>query len=375
MIDVLHLVGSEVSDFYADLSRLYARDCLSATADLDRYRFHIAYVGPDGSWCFPDSLADASLAAAARMDVAEAIGVIRSRGIDLMVPQMFCIPGMTTYRALFDLIGIPYLGNAPAVMALGANKAHARACVASAGVGVPIGEVLSAGDRSTLSPPVVVKPVDADNSLGVSLVLGPDDYAPALEKAFAHASQALVETFVPLGREVRCGVIETADGLVCLPLEEYAMDAETKPIRGLDDKIAKGADDQPYLVAKAAERAWIVPTSDPITDAVWQASLTCHVALGCRDYSLFDFRIDPDGRPWFLEASLYCSFAHQSVLVVMAEAAGLSVKAFFDQTVERRLASATQPSRPREPRDADSTAPSDLPPPPKVSLEHSGLPK
>ena len=28
-----------------------------------------------------------------------------------MVPQMFCIPGMTAYRALFDVLGIPYLGN------------------------------------------------------------------------------------------------------------------------------------------------------------------------------------------------------------------------------------------------------------------------
>jgi D-alanine-D-alanine ligase len=39
-----------------------------------------------------------------------------------------------------------------------------------------------------------------------------------------------------------------------------------------------------------------------------------HQALGFRQYSLFDFRIDPDGRPWFLEA-VYCSFAPDSVIV------------------------------------------------------------
>ena len=27
--------------------------------------------------------------------------------IDVVVPQMFCGPGMTTYRALFDLLGDP----------------------------------------------------------------------------------------------------------------------------------------------------------------------------------------------------------------------------------------------------------------------------
>ena len=53
---VLHLAGSAVSDFLADLSRLYAQDCLEATADPARYEFHVAYVTPDGRWRFPSGL-------------------------------------------------------------------------------------------------------------------------------------------------------------------------------------------------------------------------------------------------------------------------------------------------------------------------------
>jgi D-alanine-D-alanine ligase len=116
---------------------------------------------------------------------------------------------------------------------------------------------------------------------------------------------------------------------VCLPLEEYAVDAQTKPIRGRDDKLARTADDDLYLVAKDASRAWIVPTDDPVTERVWEAARRCHVALGCRHYSLFDFRIDPDGQPWFLEAGPYCSFADTSVIAVMAAAAGVSVPRLF----------------------------------------------
>lgn len=59
---------------------------------------------------------------------------------------------------------------------------------------------------------------------------------------------------------------------------------------------------------------------------MWDAALRCHAALGCRHYSLFDFRIDPTGRAWFLEAGLYCSFARQSVVAVMAAAAGISIQ-------------------------------------------------
>ena len=43
---VLHLTGSPVDDFHADISLLYARDCLEATADEDRYEFVVAHVHP-----------------------------------------------------------------------------------------------------------------------------------------------------------------------------------------------------------------------------------------------------------------------------------------------------------------------------------------
>ena len=46
MLRTLHLVGSEVSPFMADLSRLYADDCLSATADPGRYDVHLALRQP-----------------------------------------------------------------------------------------------------------------------------------------------------------------------------------------------------------------------------------------------------------------------------------------------------------------------------------------
>ena len=64
---------------------------------------------------------------------------------------------------------------------------------------------------------------------------------------------------------------------------------------------------------------------------------SCHVALGCRHYSLFDFRIDPAGRPWFLEAGLYCSFARQSVIPMMAAAAGISLPDLFQTALAQTV--------------------------------------
>ena len=337
VLRVLHLVGSAVSEFYCDLSRLYAEDCLESNANAALYEFHIAYVTPDRQWRFPQSLKLDAIAAARPMSLIEAIQILTALKIDVMVPQMFCVPGMTSYRALFDLLNIPYVGNKPDVMALTAHKARAKAVVAASGVKVPSGELLRLGDFPTLMPPTVVKPVSEDNSLGVDLVKDFSDYENALKTAFTHADEVLVETFIPLGREVRCGVIEDEGKLICLPLEEYAMDSEKQPIRRHEDKLKRDEKGGLGMVAKGNTKSWIVDTSDPITAIVWKAARTSHVALGCRHYSLFDFRIDSSNQPWFLEAGLYCSFAQTSVISTMAKEVGMPLDQLFKRMLNNAL--------------------------------------
>jgi D-alanine-D-alanine ligase len=341
---VLFLAGSAASEFECDLSRLYAQDCLDSVADAAAYEFHVAYVTPDRRWRFPAGLSRAAIAAAAPMPLADAVGRLAALRPDVAVPQMFCLPGMTRYRGLLDLLGIPYVGNVPGVMALAARKDQAKAVVAAAGVRVPPGEVLRRGHRPSVPPPAVVKPADGDNSLGVTLVRDRGGYDAALAAAFAHSADVLVESFVELGREVRCGVLVRDGELVCLPLEEYNVSRDAKPIRDYADKISRQDDGDLSLVAKDSRRAWIVDPGDPVTAPVWAAARRCHAALRCRHYSLFDFRIDPDGRPWFLEAGLYCSFARQSVIAAMAAAAGIPLPELFRTAIAAAIQEAAGPS-------------------------------
>jgi D-alanine-D-alanine ligase len=180
---------------------------------------------------------------------------------------------MTSYRALLDTMGIPYVGNTPDVMALGADKAKAKAVVGAAGVAVPSGEVLRRGDRPTLRPPVVVKPTDADNSFGVTLVHDHADYDRALDDAFAHSDTAIVEDYIALGREVRCGVLARGGELVCLPLEEYNVETAARPIRGYADKIpraSRGSSKQVSIApspARASSPRWPQPPQSRSTSS------------------------------------------------------------------------------------------------------------
>jgi D-alanine-D-alanine ligase len=337
VLRVLHLVGSEKDDFYCDLSRLYAQDCLDSTSNPALYEFHIAYISPGGTWCFPKDLSSYAIASSKEVPLSGAIQIIAALKIDVMIPHMFCVPGMTYYRGLFDLLNIPYIGNTSDVMALAANKAKTKAVVAFSGVSVPQGELLRPGDSPHIATPAVVKPVDGDNSLGVVLVKNYSDYGAALKTAFNYTSEVLVETFIELGREVRCGVIVQDNQLVCLPLEEYLMDKEQQPIRSYDDKLKRDEKGDLGAVAKGNSKSWIVDPNDPITERVWDAAKKCHIALGCQHYSLFDFRIDPNGQPWFLEAGLYCSFAQMSVIPTMAKASGIPLDQLFQTMLNNAL--------------------------------------
>ncbi|MGB3240648.1 MAG: hypothetical protein WBB29_20335, partial [Geitlerinemataceae cyanobacterium] len=230
-------------------------------------------------------------------------------------------------------------GNPPDLMALTAHKAKAKAIVAAAGIKVPFGELLRRGDRPTIKLPAVIKPVSSDNSFGVTLVKDVADYDAAIETAFEYADEVLVEEYIELGREVRCGILVKDGELVGLPLEEYLVNSQNNPIRSYADKLKQTEDGELHFTAKDNLKSWIVDPGDPITETVGEVAKKCHEALGCRHYSLFDFRIDPQGQPWFLEAGLYCSFCPKSVIGSMARVAGIPIDELLrnaiDETFDR----------------------------------------
>ena len=316
---VLHLVGSSLNDFYCSLSHGYAQSCLWNTAHVSSLRnFLIAYITPDGQWRFPSSLSEEHLDAAKPMSLSNAIEYIKMQNINVVIPHMYCFPGMTHYRALFDLLKIPYIGNTPHVMAIAAHKGKTKAIVAAAGVKVPLGELLRQGDAPTIPPLVIVKPASADNSLGMSLVRKANNYDAALKKAFEYGDEVMAETFIEPGREVRCGCIVKDGQLIALPLEEYLVNEQDRPIRTHEEKFTD------YSIDFAAKH-WMLKSFDPITEKIQEMAKKCHLALGCRHYSVFEFRIDPNGEPWFLEACLSCSFGPGGGLSEMAKIGGITL--------------------------------------------------
>eukprot|EP00972_Heterocapsa_arctica_P003882 578434-Heterocapsa_arctica.AAC.2 len=109
---VLHLTGSAASEYYEGVSTVYAKACMVEALQHGTYNNVGCRVHADGRWSFPTDLtSEEALAAAEPMSMDQAILCINELSPAAVVPHMFCLPGMTTYRALCDILNIPLVGN------------------------------------------------------------------------------------------------------------------------------------------------------------------------------------------------------------------------------------------------------------------------
>ncbi|MEZ4727028.1 MAG: hypothetical protein R3E79_07840 [Caldilineaceae bacterium] len=311
---VLHLVGSIVSDFYFQLSMVYGKAVLQPSAVHSCY----AVVHPDGLWQLGPSLD----ALSEKLSLQNMLA--RLPEVDLVVPHMFCQPGMTSFRAFFeDVLGLPVVGSPSNCTAVAVNKALTRNVVSAAGVRVANAQQLRYGDRVTMSPPLVVKPNAEDNSLGVTLVWHEDQIADALQTGFEFDDMLLAEEYIP-GRELRVAVIERQEELYVPAMIEYLVSKE-HPIRTVHDKYTLRSDGTPEQQPETPAALPVCPAvvAPELFEKLADAAKRAHVALGCRDYSLFDFRIHAEtNEPYLLEAGLFWGFGKISMISKMVLADG-----------------------------------------------------
>jgi D-alanine-D-alanine ligase len=156
--------------------------------------------------------------------VREVDGARRSLGaIDVAFPILHGPFGEDgTIQGMFELVGLPYVGNGVLASALGMDKHFTKTVLQGAGIDVaPWVTVTRAGlDRDAelwrrriraLGLPVFVKPARAGSSVGVSKVADWDALDAALDVAFAEDRAVLVEQAIA-GREVECAVLQGRDG-------------------------------------------------------------------------------------------------------------------------------------------------------------------
>ena len=252
---------------------------VAAALDPDLFIAIRLTIGLDGRW----HLGSAPLGATPAASLAGAVTVLAE--CDVAFPAVHGPVGEDgTLAALCRLAGIPWVGSGLRAGALAMDKVTTKLVAESHGIATAPGTLVTASTASSArwDGPVVVKPVAAGSSHGVSLVTAADDLAPAIDAALALDDRVLVEQLVE-GREVDVAVLERVDGgrLVGPALEIVSPEGS---VFDLDSKYDGSADFRLPAALDDVQRKELA-----------HAALTMFDALGCAGVARFDFFVTPMG--------------------------------------------------------------------------------
>ena len=253
---------------------------------------------------------------------------VRTTRLDAAFPVLHGRNGEDgTVQGLCELAGIPVVGCGTLASALCMDKDRAHKLAALAGVRVPrsrlfpedcaFEELRTAAE--TLGWPLFVKPVRAGSSFGVSRVEEPAQLAPAVEAAFRHDGEILLEEAIP-GFEVGCAVLGNRE------LTVGAVD-EVELSRGFFNYTEK------YTLQTSAIHcpARIAPQK---AAEIRETAKVLYRALGCRGFARVDLFLTPWGEIVFNEVNTIPGFTPHSRYPAMMRAAGIPFRELVSRLIQ-----------------------------------------
>jgi D-alanine-D-alanine ligase len=243
--------------------------------------------------------------------------------------------------AVLEMLGIPYTGSDPLTLAVTLDKDCARRLVASAGIPVPPGVVVPAGEDALAAVkeaevpfPVIVKPAWEGSSKGIrgkSLVDRPEELAGVVAWLQRdHRQPVLIEEYIE-GDELTVGMLGNAPPRVLGVMRVLPNQPNGRFVYSLEVK-------RDYLQQVRYECPPPYPAA--LLRTIEEAALVAFRTLGCRDVSRLDFRLR-DGVPYFLEVNPLPGLNPESSdLMIMSRLVGWQpervIETIFQSAVERQ---------------------------------------
>ncbi|WP_321493457.1 D-alanine--D-alanine ligase [uncultured Desulfobacter sp.] len=232
-----------------------------------------------------------------------------------------------TVQGLLDLLNIPYQGAGVLGSAVAMNKLMAKRLYRQAGIPTP--DYISISTHTpdpdpqrlkAIGLPIVVKPVCAGSSVGMSIVSDEKDLPAAIENGFQNDDTLILEQYIK-GTELTCGVLGNQDP-EALPVIEIV------PGEGHDffDYQAK------YVAGETHE---ICPAriDEQTTQRVYQLAVEAHRTLFLKGYSRTDMMLK-DGQLYVLETNTIPGMTATSLFPQSAAKAGIEFGDLMDKLIE-----------------------------------------
>lgn len=256
-------------------------------------------------------------------------------GCDRRHTLVWCLTdGFAWYRgslvsSMAAMLDVAQFGSPPAAQHLCQDKFRCIALAQALGVRTP--PTVLAEDGEPLSPmavlpagmPLFAKP----NTLGAKLGIGQDSRAASIGDALAltrriharYGDRALIQSWIP-GRDIRVSCMDLGGDAPVMGVYDIATGA-TAGFPTLADSLRM------TTLKTAGEAAGLTLTvrglaADPVAGRITEAAGRIARAAGLRDYYSFDFRLDPDGQPWFLEFEVCPAVTIYDFLTYLRDAHG-----------------------------------------------------
>ena len=241
--------------------------------------------------------------------------------------------------AICEFFGVPYTGSDPLTLSLCLDKSRTKEILSHYGVATPSFTVVESADAVTdrwpsLRYPLFVKPIHEGSSKGITernLCQTPADLGAQVDFLLETYAQAvLIEEYLP-GAEFTCAVLGNGQTARVLPIVGMDFDAlpdGALPVYGFE---AKWLWDRPDAPLRIFDCPAAIP--DSLRRTIESTTLRAYQALGCRDWSRVDVRLDAAGVPNVIEVNplpgILPNPADNSCFPKAARVAGISYQALI----------------------------------------------
>ncbi|HVE59663.1 MAG TPA: D-alanine--D-alanine ligase family protein [Pyrinomonadaceae bacterium] len=224
------------------------------------------------------------------------IGEERVEKLDVVFPVLHGTFGEDgTIQGLFEMAGIPYVGNGVLASSCGMDKAFMKILFRDAGL--PICKYVwflrsewESDDETTITQiesklgyPCFVKPANLGSSVGVSKATDEMSLREAITLAAEYDRKIIVEECLEM-REIECAVIGNDEPRASLP-GEYIIRDESKKFLDYTEKYA-GTGNNEFVVP--------APVSEELAKKIQQMAITAFKAIDGSGFARVDFFLRKD---------------------------------------------------------------------------------
>ncbi|MDD3190130.1 MAG: ATP-grasp domain-containing protein [Candidatus Pacebacteria bacterium] len=280
-------------------------------------------------------------------DVGKAFNDLKNSDVDLVFNVCERINNSSLLEphvaSLLDVLEIPYTGSNPFTLSLCIDKIRVKKLLNYHKIPTPEWDyVYSLEDkvRENLKYPLIVKPANTDNSIGItnnSVVTNKEQLKGQLEYVVKEMGRpALIEEYIE-GDEYDVSIIGSEeDDLRVLPLSRSVFDKMPEGYWHIYPFESKYGEEEVYKKYISVQRP-PKNISKKLEAVISEIALDTYNILDCHDYGRVEIRVDKNGNPYVLELNPNPTINLTSCVPSVAKLTGMDYGDFLEEVIHMAI--------------------------------------